>query len=230
MNPPKATSRAANGNATNKADAIACLFLDVGGVVLTDGWDHHALRRAATHFRLDRAETEARHHLTWDTHQAGKLTLDEYLHRVVFYQRRSFTRAQFRRFMFAQSRPHPEMLRLIPRLKAGNGLRIVVVSNEGRELNAHRIGKFKLAAFVDAFVTSCFVHVLKPDADIFRLALDIAQVPPRRVVYIDDTAMFVEVAEDLGIRGIHHTSYSATCARLASFGLRIDDGVIHEAR
>jgi len=114
------------------------------------------------------------------------------------------------------------MLRLIPRLKARNGLKIVVVSNEGRELNAHRIGKFKLAAFVDTFVSSCFVHVLKPDADIFHLALDIAQAPARCVVYIDDTAMFVQVAQSLGIRGIHHTGYSATCAQLATLGLQMD--------
>jgi len=205
-----------------KADAIACLFLDVGGVVLTNGWDHIALRRAAAHFKLDRAELEARHHLMWDTHQAGKLSLDDYLDRVVFRQKRSFTRAQFRCFMFAQSRPHADMLRLIPRLKARNGLKIVVVSNEGRELNAHRIGKFKLAAFVDTFVSSCFVHVLKPDADIFHLALDIAQAPARCVVYIDDTAMFVQVAQSLGIRGIHHTGYSATCAQLATLGLQMD--------
>jgi HAD superfamily hydrolase (TIGR01509 family) len=213
----------------NKADAIACVFLDIGGVVLTDGWDHQALRRATTHFVLDRAETEARHHLMWDTHQAGKLTLDEYLDRVVFCQRRSFTRVQFRRFMFAQSRPHAKMLSLIARLKVRHALKIVVVSNEGRELNAYRIGKFKLAAFVDAFVSSCFVHVLKPDADIFRLALDVAQAPAGRTVYIDDTAMFVQVAESLGIRGIHHTGYRATCAKLASFGLQIDHGFIHEA-
>jgi putative hydrolase of the HAD superfamily len=207
----------------NKAEAITCVFLDVGGVVLTDGWDHQARRRAVIHFRLDGTETEARHHLTWDTHQAGKLTLDEYLDHVVFCQRRSFTRAQFRRFMFAQSRPHAGMLSLIARLKVRHRLKIVVVSNEGHELNAHRIGKFKLAAFVDAFVSSCFVHVLKPDADIFRLALNIAQARARRVVYIDDTAMFVQIAEELGIRGIHHTGYKATCAKLASFGLQIDD-------
>jgi len=205
------------------------VFLDIVGVVLTDGCYHLARRRAATHFRLDWAETEARHHLAWDTHQAGKLTLDEYLDRVVFCQRRSFSRAQFRRFMFAQSRPHAGMLNLIARLKARHRLKVVVVSNEGRELNAYRIGKFKLTAFVDAFVSSCFVHVLKPDVDIFRLALDVAQASARRVVFIDDTAMFVQIAESLGMRGIHHTGYRATCAKLASFGLRIDDRTVHKA-
>ena len=107
--------------------------------------------------------------------------------------------------MFAQSKPYPEMIELVAQLKARHGLKIVVVSNEARELNAHRIRKFKLDRLVDSFVSSCFVHVRKPDADIFRLALDIAQAPARQVVYIENTPMFVQIAEGLGIRSILHT-------------------------
>ncbi len=205
-----------------KATAITCLFLDVGGVLLTNGWDHHARKRAATHFKLEWAEMEERHHLTFDTYEEGKLTLEEYLGRMVFYQKHPFTRAQFRSFMFAQSKPYPEMIELVRKLKARYGLKIVVVSNEARELNTYRIGKFKLDNFVDSFVSSCFVHLRKPDADIFRLALDIAQAPARQVVYIENTPMFVQVAEGLGIRSILHTDYSSTCAKLASFGLQSD--------
>ena len=106
-------------------------------------------------------------------------------------------------------------------LKGRYGLKIVVVSNEARELNAYRIQKFKLDRFVDSFISSCFVHVRKPDADIFRLALDIAQVPARQVVYIENTPMFVQIAEGLGIRSILHTDYGSTCAKLASFGLQM---------
>jgi len=200
---------------------VTALFLDVGGVLLTDGWDHHARKRAAAHFKLELAGLEDRHHLTFDTYEEGKLTLEEYLGRVVFHQKRPFTRAQFRRFMFAQSKPYPEMIELIRALKAKFGLKIAVVSNEARELNVYRIRKFKLAGFVDAFVSSSFVHVRKPDADIFRLALDIAQVPARQVVYIENTPMFVQVAEGLGIRSILHTDYRSTRAKLASLGLRM---------
>ena len=117
--------------------------------------------------------------------------------------------------MFAQSKSYPEMIDMIARLKVRHGLKIAVVSNEARELNAHRIRKFKLGAFVDFFISSCFVHIRKPDADIFRLALDIAQVPARQVVYIENTPMFVEIAEGLGIRSILHTDYRSTCAQLA---------------
>ena len=204
-----------------KATAITCVFLDIGGVLLTNGWDHHARKRAATNFKLDWAETEDRHHLTFETYEEGKLTLEEYLGRVVFYQKRPFTPAQFRRFMLAQSKPHPEMIELVALLKVRYGLKIAVVSNEGRELNAYRIRKFKLDRIADAFISSCFVHVRKPDADIFRLALDIAQVSARQVVYIDNTPMFVEIAEGLGIRSILHTDYMSTRAKLASFGLEM---------
>ena len=120
------------------------------------------------------------------------------------------------------------MIELVRRLKAQYGLKIVVVNNEARELNSHRIRKFKLDAFVDSFISSCFVHVRKPDADIFRFALDIAQTPARKVVYIENTPMFVQVAEGLGIRSILHTDYVSTCAKLASFGLLKDGGFISE--
>ena len=112
--------------------------------------------------------------------------------------------------MFAQSKPYPEMIELVAQLKVQHGLKIAVVSNEARELNDYRIHKFKLDGFVDSFISSCFVHLRKPDADIFRLALDIAQTPARQVVYIENTPMFVQVAEGLGIRSILHTDYKST--------------------
>jgi putative hydrolase of the HAD superfamily len=207
---------------------VTTLFLDVGGVLLTDGWDHHARQRAATNFKLDLAEMEDRHHLTFDTYEEGKLTLEEYLGRVVFYEERRFTQAQFRKFMFAQSKPYPKMIELVRRLKAQYELRIVVVNNEARELNSHRIRKFRLDGFVDSFISSCFVHVRKPDADIYRFALDIAQAPAQQVVYIENTPMFVQTAEGLGIRSILHTDYGSTCAKLASFGLHNDGEVLSE--
>ena len=202
--------------------AITCIFLDIGGVLLTNGWDHLARRRAAEHFKLKWSEMEDRHNLNFATYENGKLTIEKYLGRVVFYQKRPFTRTQFRNFMFAQSKPYPEMIELFGRLKIRHGLKIAVVSNEARELNAYRIRKFKLDRLVDAFVSSCFVHIRKPDTDIFRLALDIAQAPARKVVYIDNTPMFVQIADGLGIRSILHTDYKSTCAKLASLGLQND--------
>jgi putative hydrolase of the HAD superfamily len=195
------------------------LFLDIGGVLLTDGWDRHARRRAAKAFKLDGAEMEERHHMTFETYEEGKLTLEDYLDLVVFCGKRPFARSQFRRFMHSQSKPYPQMIALLTRLKNRYGLKIIVVSNEARELNAYRIRRFRLTELVDAFVSSCFVHIRKPNVEIFRLALDVAQAPAGRVAFIDNTPMFVSIAQGLGIRSIHHTEYRSTCAQLDALGL-----------
>jgi len=204
-----------------KTTEISCAFLDIGGVLLTDGWDHLARKRAAKNFKLDWAEMEDRHHLTFEIFEEGKITLQEYLSLVVFHKKRPFTRNQFQRFMFAQSKPFPEMIALVEQLKFQLGIKIAIVSNEGRELNAYRIQKFKLDRFVDCFISSCFVHIRKPDVDIFKLALDIAQVQDSQTVYIDNTPLFVQIAEGLGIQSILHTDCKSTRASLSALGLNI---------
>jgi putative hydrolase of the HAD superfamily len=203
------------------SSSITTLFLDIGGVLLTNGWDHNIRTRAAEKFNLDYEEMNERHHLTFDTYEEGKLSLDKYLNRVVFYQERSFSRDEFKAFLYAQSQPFPEMIELIRRLKTQYGLEIAAVSNEGRELTMYRVQQYNLGAVIDFFISSCFVHYRKPDEDIYRIALDIAQVRPERVVYIDDRAMFVEVAQSLGIGGIIHTAYETTRTALEGFGLSI---------
>ena len=206
----------------NQAIPITTLFLDVGSVLLTNGWDHLARRRAAKHFKLDWDEMEERHTLNFVIYETDKLTLQEYLGWVIFYKRRSFTRAEFWRFMCAQSKPFVEMIELMRQLKAKHGLKIIVLSNEARELNDYRIHKFKLDEFVDVFVSSCLVRLHKPDPAIFRLALDIAMTPARQIVYIENTPMFVQIADGLGIRGLLHADYSSTCKKLAALGLHLD--------
>ncbi len=202
-----------------KSFPIATLFVDVGGVLLTNGWDHLERKRAAKHFKLNWAEMDERHRLVFETHEEGKLSFDEYVGWIVFYEKRLFTRNQFRDFMFAQSKPYPKMLDLVAQLKAQHGLKIVVVSNESREVNAYRIRTFKLDRFVDTFISSCFVGMRKPDVEIFRLALDLAQTPAAQAVFIDNTAMFVQIAERLGMRSILHVDCESTRASLAALGL-----------
>jgi putative hydrolase of the HAD superfamily len=197
------------------------LFLDIGGVLLSNGWDRRMRKAAAEKFGLDSEEMDERHHLTFDTYEEGKLELAEYLRRVVFYTDRRFSPEEFKAFMFAQSQPKPEMIDLVRGLKRRYGLKVAAVSNEGRELTVHRVKKFSLGSFIDFFVSSCFVHVRKPDPDIYHIALDIAQVMPEKVIYIDDRAMFVDIAADLGIRGIHHRGYDATRAALGELGLSL---------
>lgn len=198
---------------------INTLFLDIGGVLLTNGWDRQARALAAETFDLDFAELDERHHLTYDTYEEGKLSLDEYLRRAVFYQERPFSYDDFKAFMYQYSQPLPEMLGLIRRLKTRYHLHTVAVSNEGRELTEYRVEKFDLAALIDAFISSSFVHLRKPDVDLYRLALDISQARPEQVIYLDDRLMFIEVARGLGMHSIHHKDFRATQTAFAQLGL-----------
>jgi putative hydrolase of the HAD superfamily len=200
---------------------ITTLFLDIGGVLLTNGWDHNIRTRAAEKFDLDYDEMNERHHLTFDTYEEGKLSLNEYLNRVVFYEKRSFSQEEFKAFMYAQSQPFPKMIEHMRGLKTQYGLKIAAVSNEGRELTMYRVQQFNLGTVIDFFISSCFVHYRKPDADMYRIALDIAQVRPERVVYIDDRAMFVEVAQGLGIGGIIYKDFDTTQKALEVMGLSL---------
>ena len=198
---------------------ITTLFLDIGGVLLTPGWDRPARARASKFLRLDDADFEERHHLASDLYEVGRFDLTTYLDRVVFHTRRHFEREEFRSFMFAQSFPHAPVIALARELKQRHALRVVALSNEGRELAQHRIQDFNLAAFTDFFVVSSFVHCRKPDAGIYPMALDIAQVTPEHVVYPEDRKMFAEIAAGLGMHAIHPTHVDATRAALAELGL-----------
>ncbi len=173
---------------------ITTHFVDVGGVLLNNGWDHLASNRAAKHFAIKWTEMEMRHNLTFELHEEGKLMFENYRDLVTFYEKRNFTRSHFRSFVCDQSRPFPAMIELVKMIKRQNGLKVVVVSNESREINSYRIKEFKLGAFVDFFVSSCFVGLSKPDTKILRFALDLAQVQPGHVIYLENTPMFVEIS------------------------------------
>jgi putative hydrolase of the HAD superfamily len=201
---------------------ITHLFTDLGGVLLTNGWDKNLRHLTADRFGINSAEMDDRHHLTYDTYESGKMGLAAYLDRIIFYEPRGFTHDDVIDFILGEARAFPEMIDLVCRLKARHGIKVAVVSNEGRELTADRIRRFRLDDFVDFFIVSCYVHFRKPDEDIFRVALDIAQADPRRVAYIEDRPMFVEVAASLGMHAIWHHGFESTCEHLAALGLTLD--------
>lgn len=203
-------------------NTISCVFLDIGGVLLSNGWGRDFRQKAADKFHLDKEEMEERHSIMFVTYEEGKITLDEYLDRVVFYKDRDFSHEEFRDFMFSLTTADVEMIAFIKKLKAQYGLKIVAVSNEARELNTYRIHTFELNSFIDFFVSSCYVHLRKPDANIFRMALDTAQASPDEVIYIDDVQMFVDIATDLGIKSIRHTDCLSTSKALTSIGLQVE--------
>jgi putative hydrolase of the HAD superfamily len=202
--------------------AIRALFLDLGGVLLTNGWDRGSRELAAQTFGLDYKEMDERHRLNFDTYECGKMTLSQYLSRVVFYQERSFSEEEFCDFMFAQSKSFPKMIELVRKLKARHRLKVAVVSNEGRELTEYRTTKFELGGFIDFFVYSWAVQLRKPDEEMYQLALDLAQIAPAEVAYLEDRQLFVDVANSLGMNGIRHSDYASTVERLAQLGIALE--------
>lgn len=189
---------------------IKVLFSDLGGVLLSNGWDRHCRSRAAAHFQLDEKEFDNRHQLLFEEYETGRITLDAYLKYTVFYTPRSFSREEFIQFMYSQSRPFREMLELIKKLKQEYDLQIVVISNEGKDLTDYRIHQFGLKEFVDFFLVSCFLGIRKPNKKVWEMGLEFAQVKPEEAIYIDDRELLAEVARDMGMHAIHHTSLSST--------------------
>jgi putative hydrolase of the HAD superfamily len=187
------------------------LFSDIGGVLLTNGWGHESREAAAKKFGIDYGEMDTLHDFIFNVYEMGKISLDVYLDTVVFNHPRSFSREEFKDFMFAQSLELPGMLSWFVEWKNKNyGLKIISINNEAKELNEYRIKKYKLHNFFDAFVSSCEVGMRKPDPGIFRLALGIAQAKPHECLYFDDRIMLVEAAKKEGIHAYHHTSFEGT--------------------
>lgn len=189
---------------------ITTLFCDLGGVLLTNGWDTSSRKKAAEFFGYNFEEADSRHRLLFGDYEIGEITLDEYLRYVIFNKSRKFTPEQYKKFMFEQSNPLDGMLSYIQQLKEKHDLKVVVVSNEGRDLTDYRIETFSLKKYVDIFVVSCFVGIKKPDKRIFEIAMDIAQVKPENIIYLEDRELFVEIATNLGIHAIHHTDFAST--------------------
>ncbi len=194
-----------------KKAGLKVLFLDVGGVLLSNGWGHESRAAAAKEFNLDYEEFNTLHEFIFNVYEIGNLTLEEYLETVIFNQPREFTREDFKSFMFAQSIELPGMLQWIIEWKnSGCGFRIISINNEPKELNDYRIKKFKLHRCFDAFISSCEVGMRKPDPGIFKLAMGVAQAAPEQCYYFDDRPMLVQAAARLGIHAFHHKGFESS--------------------
>jgi len=182
--------------------AIRAIFWDVGGVLLSNAWDRAQRTVALEHFHLDEEEFYDRHEMLVSSFERGKITLTEYLDRTVFYRARPFTRDDFRDFMFSLSQPFPEVIELARKLNDTGRYFMGTINNESRELNYYRIEKCGLRQIFALFVSSCFVGFRKPERDIYRLALEMTQIPAEACCFIDDRALNLEVAAKLGMHTI----------------------------
>jgi len=183
--------------------SITALFWDVGGVILTDGWDTNSRKQACSRFGMDYHDLEARHQLVADYFETGRISLDEYLAQTVFSQARPFSRDQFKSFLFAQSQAHHEVLAILERL-ASDGRLMATINNESLELGRYRIEHFGLRNYFSAFFSSGFLGVKKPGEAIYRIALNVTQRSPEECLMIDDRPENLETPRRLGMHVIHY--------------------------
>jgi putative hydrolase of the HAD superfamily len=200
---------------------IRTIFWDVGGVLLSNAWDHTERKRAFEKFGLDAAEFEARHEMVVSSFERGKITLDDYLERTVFYQPRPFTMQTFKDFMFSLSQPKEEVLQMARGIKKSCNLDMATLNNESRELNRYRIEKFGLTDIFDFFVSSCYVGLRKPEDGIYKLALDLTQEPAQACCFIDDRPINLEGAARLGMKAIQMRSAAQLKADLQKLGVMV---------
>jgi len=200
--------------------AIRAIFWDVGGVLLTNAWDHTQRSAALKRFDLDDREFHDRHEMVVSSFERGKITLDEYLDRTVFYRPRPFSREAFREYMFSLSQPIPGMLEFAQSLSDSGRYLMGTINNESRELNYDRMERFGLRKIFRLFFSSCFVGLRKPERDIYRLALETTQIPSEECCFIDDRALNLECAAQLGMHTIEMDTREQLQTDLEKIGIR----------
>ena len=200
---------------------IDSIFWDIGGVVLTNGWDRNSRKAAAEAFHLDWEEFSDRHELTFPAFDCGQITLEEYLSRTLFYRPRSFSREEFIAFMFAQSKPLPGSREVLDAVSGKNKYFIGAINNEPLELNEYRIQAFQLRRNFLVFFSSCYVHSRKPEPTIFKVALEVTQRSAERSIFIDDRPLNLESPKKLGFNTIHFQSPDQLKSDLGKLGVEV---------
>jgi len=185
---------------------ITTLFWDIGGVILTNGWDRNSRKEAAEAFHLDWEDFQDRHELSFPAFDAGQLSLNDYLDRTLFYRPRKFSREEFTAFMFAQSKEFPAVRAILDQCAASGRYFIGAINNEPLELNQYRIEAFHLRRSFQVFFSSCYIHSRKPEEGIFRVALAVTQRQPEQCVFIDDRPLNLEAPRRLGMSAVHYES------------------------
>jgi len=182
------------------------ILFDIGGVLLTNGWDHHERAIVIEQFKLDGNVLESRHAKAFEPWERGELSLDEYLDAVIFYEPRSFSREEFFFAMCAQSKELPNgALCILKELAASDKCRIGALNNEALETHEFRVKKFSLHKYFQYTFTSCYMGLRKPDPKIYQRALGILGDRPERALFIDDRLENVAAAAAVGMKAVRFT-------------------------
>ena len=199
---------------------ISTILWDVGGVLLTNGWDQIERAAVLEHFGLDFDLIEPRHQFANDSWEKGLMTGEQYLQHTIFFEARPFTPADFLQQMKQRSVLLPQgAMRILQELAASEELELGMLNNEARELSDYRIDRFELGRYFDVFLSSCYLGLRKPDPKIFTLALDVLQRDPEEVAFIDDRQHNCDAAAALGIHAIRYQDEAQCVRALEQLGL-----------
>ncbi|HEY1802347.1 MAG TPA: HAD family phosphatase [Terriglobales bacterium] len=199
--------------------SITTLFFDIGGVLLTNAWDHAEREQALARFKVDLNEFQPLHQEVVSEFERGEITLDQYLDRTVFFRPRTFSAEEFKSCMFSLSQPLSGRLELAGNLAESGKYFMGTINNESRELNSYRIHTFSLKELFRVFVSSCYVGLRKPDESIYRCALELTQRVPEECCFIDDREENLEPAAKLGMRVIKARSTEQIKEELGKMGV-----------
>jgi putative hydrolase of the HAD superfamily len=205
-------------NAAVPPNNFDVILFDVGGVMLTNGWDHNERAVVLKQFGLDRAEFESRHEKPYDAWERDTISVYDYLNEAIFYQPRSFTPDDFIAAMKEQSVPIPSNAMGVLKDVAASGKYLVgLLNNESRLLHEYRMEKYGLYPYLDVQFSSCYLGMRKPDAEIYRRALDILGIlgrPASRVLFIDDRKGNADAAGAQGMTAIQFIGEDSLRAKL----------------
>jgi putative hydrolase of the HAD superfamily len=196
------------------------ILFDVGGVLLTNGWDHRERAAVIAQFGLDLAAFEARHPAPNDAWEKDAISLDEYLNATVFYEPRSFSRGDFFDAMCAQSVPLANgALGVLEELAASEKYLVGVLNNEARATNDYRFERYGIRGRIDVALSSCYLGLRKPHPEIYRRAIDILGGPAERILFIDDRAENADAAAASGMKTIRFENADQLRSQLSASGV-----------
>ena len=94
-----------------------------------------------------------------------------------------------------------------------------LLNNESRLLHEYRMERYGLRQYLDVQLSSCYLGMRKPDAEIYRRAVDIMGVPAGRIIFIDDRKGNADAAAAVGMHAIQFLGEASLRKELAALGI-----------
>jgi putative hydrolase of the HAD superfamily len=196
------------------------ILFDVGGVLLTNGWDNRERAAVLERFHVDRAAFEVRHPEPYRAWERGAIPVEAYLDATVFNEPRSFSHDEFFAAICGQSQLLPNgAMGILTELAASDKCMLGALNNEARETNEFRFAHFGLRDLFRVILSSCYLGMRKPDLAIYHLALDILGRPAERILLIDDREENTVAAAAAGVKAIRFLGADALRRELESLGV-----------